>query len=200
MTALMVIVRAPDTLRPYMAVIADSNGARYVFADGEEPDPKFTAERPAAIASRLGVEPDHEEEWMSVALTGIGDVDLLPRVQYKTAEAAEAALEEAFAAAADLARPGVEYRAAQQAMSDAFDEWTEADPAAADAMMSGDEVDPAAMLRLVKLQQVDSHPDKPHRWLPEELDEEDCWLCGMPEDYKTHVEWANRSMSVSSED
>jgi hypothetical protein len=77
------------------------------------------------------------------------------------------------------------------AQAEAFDEFSEAYPEAAEELLSGDtQIDPKAMLFLMQLEAQHSgsvYPDEPHRYLPEEVNSADCYLCSMPRHWSTHL-------------
>lgn len=184
------------------AIVADDDGADYVYTDGQE-IPGLDADRVARVGAAGATPPANAEQWLAAAAYNIGYFIVSPPQPANSLDEARTTATQALqslpereptpaeepteAASDDGATPDWhipttrEELAAYQA--NAAYVWSQQYPEVA----SGEVSDPEADLALMHLMTPPVDPTKPHRWLPIATTETDCGFCEQPQEAAIHT-------------
>lgn len=210
MPALYAIIQpAMQVDGPTFGVIADENGADYVFRDGEELG-GLNAERVKRVAGARDTPPQDESQWLAAAIYNIGYFVVGERQQAPTLDDARTAVTALIAQSgtreltpAETAPAAVAPDAPDVPDDSTTPEWQvpktraelaryQADAAYVWSMRypeaaSGEVNDPEAELALRHLMTPPVDPTKPHAWLPIATTETECGFCEQPQDAAIHT-------------
>jgi hypothetical protein len=166
MATLFTYARDAETDNPYLAVVADDNGASYVWPKGEEPWFDFETRQPFIQGN--SPDPEDAEGWLSLASSGLGDFIILdPPFDDATSPAQAQKLAQTYLNAT-FEEPAPE-SPTLSGVPDAYDQIAQDYPGFGDDEAAlGNEEGSMENLVLMALGPID--PDGPNGWIQRAMD------------------------------